>query len=175
MTGESNRTRRTVLKTGLALGAMGVGLGAGAAAANPGKGKGADNGRTFGRVYANGTLWRTHAVRVLDEAPHPQDLLYFLHYDGMPIVASLGDDVEQAAAAVSESAPGDQDWNGGKWVTYSAEVTDLDDFVAAAPVDSADEILDADFVTVTQGRATRDDGTAFGPPAYFICPLNGRA
>jgi hypothetical protein len=167
---DNEHTRRTVLRAGAALGVASLGLGTvGTAAANPGKGKGSDNGRQFGRVYANDVLWRTNVVKVLDEAPDPSDLIYFLHDGEKPIVANEHASDTQMSPFVSESAPGDQDWNGGKWIHYSAEVTDIDAFNEDAPLTNDTDVLDADYITVNLGRP------GFGPPDYFICPLNGRA
>ncbi|MFB6301294.1 MAG: hypothetical protein ABEH78_00295 [Haloferacaceae archaeon] len=164
-------TRRRVLRAGAALGATGLGLGAvGTAAANPGKGDEKGDGKQFGRVYANDVLWRTNVVTVLDERPDPEDRIYFLHDGEKPIAAR--DDVSsevQESPFVSESAPGDRDWNGGKWTHFSAEVTDVGAFNEDAPLTNDAEVLGKDYIDVTLGRP------GFGPPNYFICPLNGRA
>jgi len=100
-------TRREVLQAGAALGVAATGLGVVGTAA-------AGNGKEFGRVYANGVLWRTNVVTVLDDRPDPEDKIYSL----------------SSGAAV----------------------------------------LGADYVEVTLGRPAD-----FGPPNFFICPLNGRA
>lgn len=170
MTDETTHTRRSVLGAGAAVGASSLLLGAaGSAAANPGKGDEQGNGNGFGRVYANGDLWRTNVVRVLDERPDPEDKIYFLHDGSGPIVANSEVSADQLSPFVSESAPGDQDWNGGKWVHFSAEVTDIEAFNADAPFTDDQAVLDADYIEVSLGRP------GFGPPNYFICPLNGRA
>lgn len=52
---------------------------------------------------------------------------------------------------------------------FAAEVTDLDAFNADAPLTNADDVLDKPDIEVTLGRP------GFGPPDFFICPLNGRA
>jgi hypothetical protein len=159
-----------VLKTGVTLGAASVGLAVtGSATANPGNGDERGNGRSFVRVYANGVLWRTNVVRVLDERPEPEDRIYFLHDGDGPIVANADASDDQLSPFVSESAPGDRDWNGGKWVHFSAEVTDIEAFNDDAPLTNDADVLAADYVEVTLGRP------GFGPPDYFICPLNGRA
>jgi hypothetical protein len=159
-----------VLRTGAVLGSAGVGLVvSGTAAANPGKGDDKGNGKAFGRVYANDVLWRTNVVNVLDERPDPEDKIYFLHDGTQPIVASADASGDQKSPFVSESAPGDQDWNGGKWTHFSAEVTDVDAFNEDAPLTNDADVLDKSYITVTLGRP------GFGPPNYFICPLNGRA
>ncbi|WP_204960058.1 hypothetical protein [Salinigranum salinum] len=164
----TEHTRRRVLRTGAAGLAATVGLGTlGTAAAN--RGRGDENRRGFGRVYANDVLWRTNVVKVLDERPDPEDKIYFLHDGSGPIVANSDASKEQLSPFVSESAPGDQDWNGGKWTHFSAKVTDIDAFNEDAPITNDADVLDADYIEVELGRP------GFGPPDYFICPLNGRA
>lgn len=170
MTDDSEHTRRTVLRTGAALGVAGLGLGTvGAATANPGKGDEKGNGKSFGRVYANDVLWRTNVVTVLDERPDPEDKIYFLHDGTRPIVANADASDVQLSPFVSESAPGDRDWNGGKWTHFSAKVTDVEAFNEDAPMTNATDVLEADYVEVELGRP------GFGPPNFFVCPLNGRA
>ncbi|MFC6955452.1 hypothetical protein [Halorubellus litoreus] len=159
-------TRRRVLQTIAALAAT---TAASTALANPGKGSERGNGRSVGRVYANDVLYRTNVVKVLDSEPSPSDAIYFLHDGEQPTVENMDADDAQLSPFVSESAPGDRDWNGGQWVHYSAEVTDVDAFNADAPLTRESDVLDADYVDVTKGRPN------FGPPNFFICPLNGRA
>ena len=163
-------TRRQTLRAGAALGAGGIGLALGnPVAANPGRGDERGNGKRFGRVYANDVLWRTHVVTVLDDRPDPEDKIYVLHDGSGPIVDNPGASDDQASPFVSESAPGDRDWNGGTWTHFAADVTDLDAFNADAPLTNADGVLDKPYIEVTLGRP------GFGPPEFFICPLNGRA
>lgn len=166
MTEDSKHTRRTVLRTGAALGVAGLGA-AGTAAANPGKGDENGNGRSFGAVYANDVLWRTNVVKVLDEEPDPSDTIYFINDGNGP--------AQGPSPFVSESAPGDQDWNGGKWVHYSALVIDEEAFAALdLPLTSEAEVLAAEAagaLAITKGRPDFEGA----PPDYFICPLNGRA
>ncbi|MDS0279046.1 hypothetical protein NDI85_14695 [Halomicroarcula sp. S1AR25-4] len=163
---EPTPTRRRLLRTTGALAMAAVGVGATDAAA---AGSGTDHGRQFGRVYANDVLWRTNVVRELDERPDPEDKLYFLHDGGDPIVANEDVSEDQLSPFVSESGPGDQDWNGGMWTTYSATVTDVDAFNDDAPLSNDEDILAADYIETSLGNP------GFGPPNYFICPLNGRA
>jgi len=163
-------TRRRTLRAGAVLGAGGIGLAlGGTATANPGKGDDRGNGKTFGRVYANDVLWRTNVVKTLDERPDPEDKIYFLHDGSGRIDENADASDDQASPFVSESAPGDGDWNGGKWTHFSAEVTDIDAFNADAPLTNADAVLEKSYIEVTLGRP------GFGPPDFFICPLNGRA
>jgi|APHM01.1.fsa_nt_gi hypothetical protein len=168
MTERKHVTRRRVLHRGAIAGALGLGA-VGTATAAPGKGDERGSGKTFRRVYANDVLWRTNVVKVLDEAPDPADVIYFLHDGERPIVARDDVSAAQRSPFVSESAPGDQDWNGGQWIHVNAEVTDVDAFAADIPVASASDVLEADYIETSPGRP------GFSPPDFFICPLNGRA
>jgi hypothetical protein len=65
----------------------------------------------------------------------------------------------QLSPFVSESSPGDRDWNGGQWTHFSAEVSDIDAFNRDAPFTNDVAVLDADYIEVELGRPD------FGPPA----------
>ena len=165
-----NPTRRHLLKTGAAIGASTFAVGAiGTTAANPGKGDEKGKGTSFGRVYADDVLWRTKVATVLDERPDPEDRIYFLHDGEKPIVANEDASDAQLSPFVSESSPGERDWNGGQWTHFSAEVDDIGAFNRDAPFTNDVAVLDADYIEVELGRP------GFGPPDYFVCPLNGRA
>lgn len=157
MNGDYTPTRRRALRTGVSLAAAGLGLSlSGSAAADP----------EFGRVWANGVLWRTKVANALDDRPDPEDRFYFLHDGSKPITKVVS---EQGSPAVSDSAPGDEDWNGGRWTTFAAEVTDVEKFEADAPLTSETELLEKNYIEISLGRP------GFGPPNYFVCPLNGQA
>ncbi|WP_227133696.1 hypothetical protein [Halorubellus salinus] len=162
----THSTRRRVLAIAAATAATGA---VSTVTATPGKGDERGNARSFGAVYANDVLWRTNVVEVLDSEPSRSDAIYFLHDGTQPIVGNSSADDAQLSLFVSESAPGGRDWNGGQWVHYSAEITDLDAFNADAPLTRDTDVLDTDYIDVTKGRPS------FGPPNYFICPLNGNA
>jgi hypothetical protein len=149
--------RRDVLKRGgLLVGGLALGVGGtGTALA----GKGNDGGTQFGRIWANDTLYATNVVKPLDSRPENEDRLYFVH-----------DGSQGLQPAVSESAPGDTDYNGGKWTHFGAKVTDLADYDEVAPLTSAEDLLAADFVEVTLGPPFPE-----APPAFFLCPLTGVA
>lgn len=165
-------TRRRVLRTG-ALAVAGTTL-LGTAAAKNLRSEG-DKG--FGAVYAEGDLYRTNVVRVLDERPDNEDRIYFLFADETPIVGLLPEDSAQASPFVSEVAPGDRDYNGGRWSHFQAEVIDVDAFAeyvdANGPVADADVLLSLPFVDVADEPGRPDFEGA--PPTYFLCPLNGPA
>jgi hypothetical protein len=166
-------TRRRVLRTGAAAMAATAGLGTlGTVAANPGKGDDKRQGKRFGRVWANDVLYRTNVVKTLDEKPEPNDVIYFVN-DGTPASLPPNGGVNGGGSPfVSESAPGDRDWNGGQWVHYSARLAD--DVTLDEPLTSAAEVLAAEAdgkLTISSGRPDIDGA----PPNFFICPLNGRA
>lgn len=166
MPDDTNPTRRDVLRSGVAIGVASLGV-VGTATA-----QGSDDtlnpGEPFGRVYANDELWRTNVVRKSDERFDPDDRIYFLH-DGEKSIVARKDVSEQQSPFVSESAPGDRDWNGGKWTHFSAEVTDVGAFNEDAPLKTAETVLNKGYIDIELGRP------GFGPPNFFICPLNGRA
>ena len=175
MRDDYNPTRRRVLRTGAAALAAGVGIGSLGSVAARGND---DNGKQFGRVWANDILWRTNVVRTLDEEPEPNDVIYFVN-DGTRASLPGGGGTANANASpfVSESAPGDRDWNGGQWVHKAAT---LDDGVTLSePLTSAADVraAEADGELTIADRRPYLDGTTtpFGPPRYFLCPLNGRA
>lgn len=162
----TNTTRRRVLQTGGAALAATVG----ASGLGTAKNLRSEGDKSFGRVWAGERLWRTNVVRVLEDRPRNEDRIYFLH-DGSGAIVANPDVSGQVSPFVSETAPGETDYNGGHWSHFAARVTDLEAFDDATPVDDAEEVLTADFVDVNEepGRP------GFGPPTYFLCPLNGRA
>ena len=153
---DSDPTRRRVLRTGAAALAAGVGIGGLGSVAARGND---DNGKQFGRVWANDTLWRTNVVRTLDEEPEPNDVIYFVN-DGTRASLPGGGGTANAGASpfVSESAPGDRDWNGGQWVHYSAQLADgvtLDE-----PLTSEADVMtaaDEGLLEVSRGRPLDED------------------
>lgn len=152
--------RRDVLETGgLLVGGLALGVGGtGTALA----GKGNDEGRQFGRIWANDTLYTTNVVKVLDSRPKNEDRLYFVH-----------DGSQGLQPAVSETAPGDTDYNGGKWTHFNALVTDIAKYWANAPLTNDADVLgaDGDYLDVSLGRPDFEGA----PPNYFRCPLTGVA
>ncbi|MFT4949737.1 MAG: hypothetical protein ACI9CA_001878 [Natronomonas sp.] len=170
---EKRQTRRSILRTGAALGTASLTLGAaGAVTAAPGKGDEKGNGKEFGRVWANDVLWRTNVVQVLDEEPDPSDAIYFVNDRTRGSLPPNGGVNTDASPFVSESAPGDRDWNGGQWVHYSAQLAD--GVTLEEPLTSESDILAAERagkLTTSKGRPDIEGA----PPNFFVCPLNGRA
>lgn len=152
--------RRDVLKTGgLLVGGLALGVGGSGTAL---AGKGNDRGTQFGRIWANDTLYTTNVVKPLDSRPKNEDRLYFVH-----------DGSQGLQAAVSETAPGDTDYNGGKWTHFNALVTDTAAYEANAPLTNDADVLaaDGDYLDVSLGRPDFEGA----PPNYFLCPLTGVA
>jgi len=111
-------------------------------------------------------------VTVLDEEPQPNDDIYFLNDGTTASLPPSGGVNGGGSPFVSESAPGDADWNGGQWVHYSAQLAD--GVTLEEPLTSEVEVLaaaDDGRLTVSEGRpAIRG-----APLDFFLCPLNGRA
>jgi len=163
-------SRRTVLRTGAALTATAVGLGTvGGAAASNGNG---ENAKQFGRVWANGTLYRTNVVTVLDSEPDPGDVIYFVNDGTTASLPPNGGVNGGGSPFVSESAPGDRDWNGGQWVHYSAQLKE--GVTLEEPLTSEADVLQAEAagkLTISKRRPAIEGA----PPNFFVCPLNGQA
>ena len=160
MTTEPNpQTRRTVLRgTGVALGALAFGVGTtGSAAAREGKPS------EDGAIYGSDAVWRT---KFTTEIPGPTDDnagsfddLYFVVYDGAPVQLPL-----------SEAAPGDTDYNGGRWISETSTVLDWETYEDEyQPITNAEDFHDA----VHEGVLSEPTLGAPGGvrPDYFQCPL----
>ena len=140
-------TRRRVLRAaGLLAGASAVGVASAgsAAAAKPNFQAG---------FWGDNERWGTTAVTVLPE-PNNKDsldkLFFFTHPD--------------QDAPLSEAAPGNSDYNGGRWWSQTATVHD--DAAIDFPITSYAELaghLSAGHVSVSPGEANHPD--------FFECPL----
>lgn len=150
-------TRRGVLRGAavLALGGAAVGT---ATAASP----------DFSpRVYGDGEAWGTKVTGLI-ENPNPNSL------DAFYVVTNSNNPGTQLP--VSEAAPGNPDYNGGRWFTHTVEWTEAG-FTAHGtvpvltrygPADDPESILfheNLGHLEITEGSP---EG---GPPPYFRCPL----
>jgi hypothetical protein len=126
----------------------------------------ADPGKpNFGAaIYADGEVWGTKATTVL---PAPND--YNIHsFDGLFIIINSNNILGQLP--VGEAAPGNPDYNGGRWLTYTVEWTQEGfDYHGTVPIlTSYDDILHHEslgHLIVTAGSPGPP------PPNYFSCPL----
>ncbi len=116
-------------------------------------------------IYADGEVWGTKGLAMLP-APNGHNVQSF---DKLFIFINSNSIIDQLP--VSEAAPGNPYYNGGRWFTHVVEWTEAG-FIAyggTVPVlMSYDEILDnyyLGYLTITQGTVMG------GPPPYFECPL----
>lgn len=115
-------------------------------------------------LYGDGEVWGTKGTTTLP-APtqanrHSFDNLYVITNSNNP----------QGQLPVSEAAPGNPEYNGGRWFTHTVEWT-AEGFLAhgIVPVLTSDEEIDLHeslgHLVVTPGSFPN------GPPVYFQCPL----
>lgn len=142
-----DQTRRRFLRTtGLVAGGIALGSAATGTAA-------AQKPNFEAGFYGDDERWGTKA---LGELPEPKnkdslDKLFFIMHG-------------EQDAPLSEAAPGNPDYNGGRWWSHTVTVTNADpiDF----PVTSYSELAgyaDAGYVMITEGEANHPD--------FFVCPL----
>ena len=109
-------------------------------------------------IFANEMAWGTKVTTPLP-APNGQNTQSF---DRLYVFTNGA----EGQLPVGEAAPGDPDYNGGRWETWTA--TWADDVPHAIPVLMSD---DAIMVHVELGHLTITKGSPGGPPPYFSCPL----
>lgn len=128
------------------------------AAADPGK-------PNFGpALYGDGEVWGTKAVTVLP-TPKGNNLHSF---DKLFVI--LNSNNPEGQLAVSEAAPGNPDFNGGRWYTHTVEWTEAG--FAAHGIVPVLTSYDAIKHHESLGHLTIIAGTfEGGPPAFFLCPL----
>jgi hypothetical protein len=111
-----------------------------------------------GRIYADDRLFATRGLTVLPPPNGHND-----HSFDALFAVTNGVDGQHA---VGEAAPGEPDFNGGRWETYTAT------WVGGTPTlltsdDAVRAHEAAGHLTVTEGSP----GGAGAPPDYFECPL----
>lgn len=124
-------------------------------------------------LWADDELWGTKVTTPLP-APkgnnaHSFDEFFFITPEGWDAETDGMDGWLQAP--VMESAPGNPDYNGGRWVTIRVTVTDLANYGGAdGTLTSYAEILaDYDDGFLEIGSMPESDGAH--PWLYFQCPL----
>ncbi len=115
-------------------------------------------------VYGDGEVWGTKGTTALP-APNSKNVQ---SYDKLFVITNSNNPDGQLP--VSEAAPGNPDYNGGRWITYTAEWTQSGfDAHGTVPVlkSYADVMLHYSLghLDITQGSPPG------GPPPYFQCPL----
>ena len=115
-------------------------------------------------VYADGVAWGTKATTVLP-APNAHNLQSF---DALYVITNSNN--PQGQLPVSEAAPGNPAYNGGRWFTHTVEWTS-EAFMAHGIVPiitSYGELIhhqSLGHLVITPGSFPN------GPPVYFHCPL----
>ncbi|MCB1908978.1 MAG: hypothetical protein KDH15_16550 [Rhodocyclaceae bacterium] len=115
-------------------------------------------------VWGDGQVWGTKGTTTLP-APNAHNLGSF---DVLYVITNSNN--PEGQLPVSEAAPGNRSYNGGRWFTHSVEWT-AEGFMAHGIVPvltSADELAfheDLGHLVVTPGSFPG------GPPVYFQCPL----
>lgn len=115
-------------------------------------------------IWGDGELWATTAVTPIPPARAENrqsfDALYVITNSNTP----------EGQAPVSEAAPRNPDFNGGRWFTHTATWTQagFDAHGTVTVLKSYDDVMlhaDLGHLEITEGAP------AGGPPAYFECPL----
>jgi hypothetical protein len=115
-------------------------------------------------LYGDGEVWGTKGTTALP-APTPANRQSF---DNLYVVTNSNN--PQGQLPVSEAAPGNPEYNGGRWFTHTVEWTAAG-FQAhgIVPVLTSEDEIDLHqslgHLVVTPGSFPN------GPPVYFQCPL----
>ena len=128
------------------------------ALANPGK------PNFMPSLYGDGEVWGTKGTTAL---PAPND--HNLHsFDVLYVITNSNNPVGQLP--VAEAAPGNPDYNGGRWFTHAVEWTAagfMDHGIVPVLTSEADieDHEELGHLVITPGSFPN------GPPVYFQCPL----
>lgn len=115
-------------------------------------------------LYGDGEVWGTKGTTTLP-APRIENRQSF---DNLYVITNSNN--PQGQLPVSEAAPGNPEYNGGRWFTHTVEWTP-EGFMAhgTVPVLKSDEEIDyhesLGHLVVTPGSFPN------GPPVYFQCPM----
>ena len=115
-------------------------------------------------LYGDGELWGTKGTTTLP-APNEANRQSF---DNLYVITNSNN--PQGQLPVSEAAPGNREYNGGRWFTHSVEWT-AEGFMAhgIVPILTSDEDIEhhhsLGHLVITRGSFPG------GPPVYFQCPL----
>jgi hypothetical protein len=116
------------------------------------------------RVYGDGVAWGTKGNSVLP-APNEHNRQSF---DALYVITNSNN--PQGQLPISEAAPGNPEYNGGRWFTHTVEWT-AEGFMAYGIVPvlkSYNDIQEQEnlgYLVITPGSFPN------GPPVYFQCPL----
>lgn len=115
-----------------------------------------------GAIWEDGTLWGTVLTPALlpDDAPE----------DSFDVIYNFAGAALTGQRSVSEAAPGDADYNGGRWSVLLVDYTEAG--VAAFDTDG-DGDVDGELTSDEAVLMAANDGllTLTGPVLHFSCPL----
>ena len=115
------------------------------------------------QVFADGQVWGTKGTTALPEPTEKNEQ----SYDGLFIIMNGA----SGQLPVSEAGPRNRNYNGGRWITYTAEWTTegLDEYSNEVPLISSYAELLMEYML---GHIDIEIGSfEGGPPPYFQCPL----
>lgn len=124
------------------------------------------------RVWGDGEQWGTKVTGTFDEPKKKHNLDKFFVITN-PITGELPD----GTLPVSEAAPGNSDYNGGRWWTHTVEWTQVGIDAHGSPPPLLTRYGPADDPGSIQfhqnlGHLTVSEGSPDGsPPSFFRCPL----
>lgn len=122
---------------------------------------------SFGpELYGDGEVWGTKGVAALP-APTENNEQSF---DKLFVITNSNNPMGQLP--VAEAAPGNPDYNGGRWFTHTVEWTEagFNDHGTVPVLKSYDDIMlhaGLGHLTITSGSP----GGPGAPPDYFECPM----
>ena len=115
-------------------------------------------------IYADGELFSTQGLATL---PPPNDAKNLQSFDKLfKIINSNNPDIQYA---VAEAAPGNPNFNGGRWYTQTVEWTQagFDDHGIVPILKSYDDVM----LHYSLGHLTITPGSPDDSPTFFLCPL----
>lgn len=113
------------------------------------------------QIYGDGVAWGTKGVTTL---PPPTENNVQSFDDLVFIVDGTSPPVQ---LPVSEAAPGNPDYNGGRWISKTIDVSDLESLL---PIRSYADFSTGEVDAFQLGAPVDENGDPFRPD-YFECPL----
>lgn len=116
------------------------------------------------RIWADGETYGTKGTTVLP-APNESNLQSF---DKLFVITNSNN--PEGQLPVSEAAPGNPDYNGGRWFTHTVEWT-MEGFLAHGIVPVLKSMEDVHHHHMLGHLVVTPGSFPKGPPVYFQCPL----
>lgn len=115
-------------------------------------------------LYGDGKVWGTKGTTSLP-APNENNLQSF---DALYVITNSNN--PQGQLPVSEAAPGNTDYNGGRWFTHTVEWT-ASGFMGHGIVPILTSLADIEHHQSLGHLVITPGSFPGGPPVYFQCPL----